>query len=360
MLITVVLLPLIVLAQPGGAAWTNIGPRPAAIEAIVADPHGSGTIYMATIGGGVLKSSDGGMTWSPVNNGLTDLSMVHLAMDASGPQTVYTGNAGVFKTDDGGATWHNLPAITGAVVSLAADPNRPGVIYAGVYNNLANGAIRKSVDDGATWTSVFSSTAAIFKIAIDPLDSDIVYLPTIGDGAFKSTNGGQSWSPMPSLTSAVVWSIAIDPSDHNVLYAGTNEDGVWKSTDAGNTWQPTGSSAEYPVCSIAIDPSPAHAVYAGTNGGGVWTSSDDGDTWNSAGPKQGCALSEFRSHPPWRTALDACIAFKSPEDTLHLWRKPVEGAVTLIRSDHANLDGFFQQAAVRVAFHQNKAILLVR
>lgn len=284
MLTTVFLLPVAVLAQPGGAAWTNIGPHPAAITAIVADPHGSGTIYMSTIAGGVLKSVDAGTTWSAANNGLTDFAMISLTMDASGPQTAYAGGTGLYKTEDGGITWRNIPAITGSVISLAADPNRLGVIYAGVYNNLANGTIRKSVDSGVTWTTVFSSTAAIFKIAIDPLDSDILYAPTIGHGAFKSTNGGQTWSQLASLTSAVVWTIAIDPRDSDVLYAGTNEDGIWKSTDVGITWCPTGSSAQYPVCSIAVDSSSANTIYAGTNGGGVWISSDDGGTWNSAGP----------------------------------------------------------------------------
>ena len=57
-------------------------------------------------------------------------------MDASGPQTVYAGAGGLFKTSDGGATWQNIPAISGAVASVAADPNRSGVVYAAVFMNL--------------------------------------------------------------------------------------------------------------------------------------------------------------------------------------------------------------------------------
>ena len=168
-LMAMVLWPAVVFAQQSGPAWQNIGPHPAAVEAIVVDPGGSGTIYMATVAGGVLKSADAGNTWSAVNNGLTDLAMIGLAMDAAGPQTVYTGNAGLFKTDDGGVTWRSLPAISGAVTVVAADPNRAGVIYAGVCpTTSANGSIRKSVDGGTTWTTIFPSTAAIFHIAIDP------------------------------------------------------------------------------------------------------------------------------------------------------------------------------------------------
>ena len=157
---------------------------------------------MGITSGGVRKSVDRGITWSTVNTGLTNLAVQSLAMDASGPQTVYaaTVGGGLFKTDDGGATWQNIPAISGSIVSVAADPNRSGVVYAGVFMNLANGSIRKSIDGGVTWATIFPTTAAIFNITIDPGNSDVLYAPTVGHGAFKSTDGGQNWSPMPALT----------------------------------------------------------------------------------------------------------------------------------------------------------------
>ena len=282
--------PLLLMAQQNGGAWTNIGPSPAAVEAIAVDLQGSGTIFIGSIAGGVRKSSDGGTTWSAVNNGLTSPIVQALAIDASGPQTVYAGTvgSGLFKTGDGGATWQNIPAISGSIASVAADPKRPGVIYAGVFSNLANGSIRKSIDGGVTWTTVFPTTATIFNIAIDPGNSDILYAPTVGHGAFKSTDGGQHWSLMPALPAAI-WTLALDPSNSQVLYAGTNEDGIWKSTDAGNTWQPAGSPVLFPVYSLTVDAS-AHMIYAGTNGGGVSTSSDGGITWQSTGLSNGMIL----------------------------------------------------------------------
>src|SRR4051812_27496881 len=91
LLIGMLLLPLPLMAQPNGGAWTNIGPSPAAVQAIVVDPRGTGTIFMGSDAGGVRKSVDGGITWSAVNSGLTNLTVLALAMDASGPQTVYAG-----------------------------------------------------------------------------------------------------------------------------------------------------------------------------------------------------------------------------------------------------------------------------
>jgi uncharacterized protein (TIGR03437 family) len=300
-IIGVLLSPFLLIAQQSGGAWTNIGPSPDFVEAIAVDPHSSGTIFVGTSTGGVRKSVDGGITWSVINNGLTTPTVIALALDTSGPQTVYAGTAGggLFKTLDGGATWQSLPAVPGLVIAVAADPNRSGVVYAVVVNNLANGSIRKSIDGGITWATVFPTTAAIFNITIDPGNSDVLYAATVGHGAFKSTDGGQHWSPMQTLTPAAIWTLALDPVNSQILYAGTNENGVWKSTDAGITWQQVGSTGSFPVYSLRVDPSAAHSIYAGTNGGGVWTSSDGGVTWQSTGLSNGMA---------WSLALDSAGA----------------------------------------------------
>jgi photosystem II stability/assembly factor-like uncharacterized protein len=134
--------PFLLIAQQSGGAWTNIGPSPAAVWAFAVDPRGTGTVFMGAITGGVRKSVDHGKTWSAVNTGLTNLIVLALAIDASGPQTVYAGTVGggLFKTDDGGGTWRNI--LPGLIGSVAADPNRSGVVYAAVFNNLANLSIR--------------------------------------------------------------------------------------------------------------------------------------------------------------------------------------------------------------------------
>lgn len=246
-IICVLLSQLLLTAQQNGGAWTNIGPSPAAVEAIAVDPHGAGAIFMGSVAGGVRKSVDGGITWSVGNNGLTNLDILKLAIDASGPQTVYAATpAGLFRTADGGATWGIVPALSGGIGTVAADPNRSGVIYAWVFNNLANGSVRKSTDGGATWATILSATAAVFNITIDPGNSDILYVPSVGHGASKGTDGGQHWSAMAALTPAAIWTLALDPTNSQILYAGTNQDGIWKSTDAGNTWQQAGSPGSFP------------------------------------------------------------------------------------------------------------------
>ena len=108
--IGVFFVPIVLIAQHTGDEWANIGPTPAAVGAIAVDPHGSGIIFIGSNAGGVRRSVDGGITWSAVNTGLTNLDVERLAIDASGPQTVYAGTGGgLFKTVDGGATWQNVP-----------------------------------------------------------------------------------------------------------------------------------------------------------------------------------------------------------------------------------------------------------
>ena len=263
--ICLLLSPVVLMAQQNGGAWTNIGPSPAAVEVIAVDPQGSGTIYVGSTAGGIRKSVDGGITWSAVNSGLTSLGVVALAMDASGPQTVYAGNAGsLLKTGDGGSTWQNLPAISGSVTSVAADPSRPGIVYAAVFSNLANGSIRKSIDGGITWATLFPSTAAIFNITIDPGNSDVLYAPTVGHGAFKSTDGGQHWSPMPALAPASIWTLALDPVSQ-VLYAGTNEDGSGRALTRETHGSRPGRRAPFPSTrSPSILPLPTPSTPAPT------------------------------------------------------------------------------------------------
>src|SRR5262245_26167681 len=150
------------------SAWEHVGPGVAGVMApVAADPIDRGTIYVATMAGGIRRSLDYGETWTTVNNGMATLATSALAVDAAGPQTVYVGTVGggAYKSDDGGESWHALAGgIQGLIVHpLVADPVHPGVVYAGTLG----GSMRKTVDGGNAWPVVFTGTRGIFGIAID-------------------------------------------------------------------------------------------------------------------------------------------------------------------------------------------------
>jgi len=263
-------------------AWRAIGPAPPAIEAAIAVHAPSHTIYIASLGGGVLKSADGGATFVAINNGLASLVVASLAMAPNDPNLAYAGTgSGIYKTVDGGATW----SVTGEPVlplTLAMDPTNPNILYAGF-----NGDLQKTTDGGDTWLSVAGGLGnpQVFSLAIDPSDPNVVYAGTTGAGAFKTTDGGISWTPLD--VDSTVWSLLVDPDDGNVVYAGSNGNGVFKSTDAGASFVRIGSPGVGVVLALARS---GDRLYAGTASQGVSVSEDGGATWKNTGISDGLGL----------------------------------------------------------------------
>ena len=263
-------------------AWRPVGPAPPAIEASIAVDTATRTVYIASLGGGILKSKDGGQTFAAANQGLDSLVVASLAMAQDNPNLVYAGTgAGIYKTTDGGATWRatgsgDLP------LSLIIDPTNPNVLYAGF-----NGDLQKTVDGGDTWVSSANGidNPLVFSLAIDPNNTSVVYAGTAGTGAFKSVDAGAMWNPLTVDTS--VFSLYVDPANSNVIYAGSNGNGVFKSTNAGASFVRTGSPAVGVV--LALAKSGKH-LYAGTATQGVSVSKDDGATWTNTGISGGLGL----------------------------------------------------------------------
>jgi photosystem II stability/assembly factor-like uncharacterized protein len=275
-------------------AWTSIGPPVPAIEGPVAVDPSTGTIYVGTFGGGVLKSTDRGATFATVNNGLTGTSqaVTSIAMDPVNPDIVVvgSGDGGIHRTLDGGATWLPTSEVGTNVVFVTVDPFDTRLWYAGyAIGNAAS--IIKSVDRGATWTTSDAGIPAttIWSIVADPVHPGVLYAGSGDAGAFKSTDGGASWRPLS--IQPIVWCLAIDPTRPDVVYAGVNGDGVFKSTDAGATFTRVGSPDAGVVLALAVDPTAPDRVWAGTISGGLAVSEDGGATWTATSVRSGNVLS---------------------------------------------------------------------
>jgi len=263
-------------------AWRSVGPAPPAIEASIAVDAATRTVYIASLGGGILKSRDGGQTFAPANQGLDSLVVASLAMAHNDPNLVYAGTgAGIYKTTNGGATW----SATGSgllPLSLIIDPTDPDILYAGL-----NGDLQKTTDGGDTWVSSANGidNPLVFSLAIDPNNTSVLYSGTAGTGAFKSVDGGATWNPLNVDTT--VWALYVDPTNSNVIYAGSNGNGVFKSTNAGASFVRTGSPAVGVVLALAKS---GKRLYAGTATQGVSVSKDDGATWTNTGISEGLGL----------------------------------------------------------------------
>ena len=183
---------------------------------------------------GVYKSSDSGLNWYPVNNGLegTKKEIKSIAIHPIDPDIVYAGTRkeGMYKTTNGGQGWlsleEGLPNDI-SIQSIAIDPNFPETIYAGVEN----GGVYKSTDGGNTWKfSILGmyNNSDIKSIIIDPSNTDIVYAADLRSGVYQSLDKGEMWQLInDGIDFKAVQNLAIS-SDGDVLYTGTMGGGVYR------------------------------------------------------------------------------------------------------------------------------------
>ena len=200
----------------------------------------------------------------------------------------------------------------GRTRAVAGVPTQPNMFYMGAVN----GGVWRSNNYGRTWAPIFDGqpTQSIGAIAVVPSDPNILYVASgeglhrpdlsIGNGVYKSTDGGKTWAHLGLSDSQQIPALAIDPSDPNRIFAavlghpyGSNtERGIFRSTDGGTTWQKVLYKDENTGGSdVEIDPADPTVVYAclwqarlgpwedknqlqGTNGG-LFKSTDGGNTW---------------------------------------------------------------------------------
>lgn len=273
-----------------GGSWNNenYGLKSEIITVLALDPTNPSTIYAGTRTG-VFKSVDGGRTWNAINTGLVRPNVVGLVVDPITPSTVYLGanlgdisnsSSGVYKSTNGGSTWSavNNGLGNGGVLSLAIDPVTPSTLYAGF-----GGGVFKTTNSGGSWSPVGQTLSFIQAIVIDPITPTTVYAGgnSSGGGVSKSIDGGVNWQPINNgLANSFVLSLAIDPLTPSTVYAGLNG-GLFKSVNGGDSWTPLKTGF---VSAIAIDPVTTSTIYiSGGFNGGVFKTIDGGSTWVSVG-----------------------------------------------------------------------------
>ncbi len=243
----------------------------------------------------VYKTSDGGVHWQTLANGLPVGDFVSAsAIDPSNPRVLYVSlsRSGLFKTTDGGLHWNALNAPFGSPTAIVVDPHSPQTIYVG---NDFTMIVLKSTDGGGTWFRPDISPGGL-SLAIDPVNTSILYTGS-SVGLWKSTDGDQSWqrtglgyNPFTGSPARAVRQIVVDPTNPVTIYAATDI-GVMKSTDGANTWAAinNGLNGNLDSIALAMDPrNPQRLFYSTTGavsgpspGSGVFTTTDGGAHWTS-------------------------------------------------------------------------------
>jgi photosystem II stability/assembly factor-like uncharacterized protein len=202
------------------------------------NPSTPTTLYVGT-NSGIYKSMDSGGTWIAADAGLSAIDVSglkysganSLALDPRTPATLYAGRKrGVVKSLDGGESWSQagVDLNNKYVMALAIDPVTPTTLYAGTNNGIF-----KSVDGGASWVQKRNGFGKpyieIYALAIDPLTPATIYAGT-SDGVYQSMDAGESWHAINTgLTSFDVYALAIDPAAPAILYAGVEGGGVFST-----------------------------------------------------------------------------------------------------------------------------------
>ena len=208
--------------------------------------------------------------------------------------------------------WRQIgPTRAGRARPLAGVPSQPNVFYVG----FDNGGVWRSTDYGSNWTPIFDreSTGSIGAIAVAPSNPKVIYVGTgaaiirpdlsTGNGVYRSTDAGQTWTHLGLFDSQMIAWIDVDPRDPNRFFVaalghpyGPNaERGVFRSVDGGKTFQKVLYKDEYTSANdVRIDPNDPNTVYAALwvqqqsyieggqydrAGGGIFKSSDAGTTW---------------------------------------------------------------------------------
>ncbi|MFN0101157.1 MAG: VPS10 domain-containing protein [Bryobacteraceae bacterium] len=231
------------------------------------------------------------------------------------PNTAYvaTGGGGLWKTTNGGVTWTPIfeRQNTFSLGDIALDPRNPEVIWAGTgetnpRNSVSFGdGIYRSTDGGKNWVHLgLENTERITRILVNPLNPDIVYVGALGHafgphrdrGVFMTTDGGKTWVKTLYIDeNHGVSDLEIDPRNPNILYAamwkferkpwtftsGGDKGGVFRSADGGRTWKKLTEGLPKLLGRVGVKVAPSNTarvyVIAESNEGTLFVSSDSGD-----------------------------------------------------------------------------------
>lgn len=271
--------------------WRSIGPhRGGRVVAVAGHPTDPRTFYFGATGGGVWKTTNGGLTWENISDGFFKTGSVGaIAVSEADPNVIYVGMGescwrgnispgdGVYKSTDGGKTWKPMGlAETQFIARIRIHPKDPDLVYVAAMGHAfgpnPERGVYRSKDGGRTWEKILykSDKAGAIDLVMDPNNPRVLYAALYearrypwgfvsggpDSGIYKTTDGGDTWTDItnnpglpkglkgriglavsPARPDRFQWTfpILISPHDPNVLYVGGHH--VFRSTDEGRSWE---------------------------------------------------------------------------------------------------------------------------
>jgi photosystem II stability/assembly factor-like uncharacterized protein len=288
-----------------GLRLRSIGPAftSGRINSFAVDPNNPTRYYVAVASGGVWKTINAGITWTPVFDNEASYSIGAIAVDPKNFLTVWVGSGennsqrsvsygnGLYKSEDGGRSWRNVGLRTSEHIGrIAIDPKDSNIVYVAAQGPLwgpgGDRGLFKTTDGGRTWKNILniSENTGVTDVVIDPNDPNTVYCAayqrrrhmwTLINGGpesaiYKSTDAGATWNKLrtglPNVELGRI-GLALSPVDSNVLYAtveaADRRGGIFRSSDRGSSWERRNefdSTAMY-YARIVADPKEVDRIY---------------------------------------------------------------------------------------------------
>ncbi len=306
--------------------WRNVGPhrggRVTAISGVRLQPK---VFYMGGTGGGVWKTENSGVTWTPVSDGqIATGSIGSIDVSETNPDVVWVGTGsaairsnviigrGIYKSADAGKTWQFMGLRdSGQIGAVVVHPTNPDIVWAAAlgspFGPNAERGIFKTTDGGSTWRKVLfvNNETGGRVVAVNPANPNEVYAgmyrgfrkgwdivsggPATEGGIYKSVDGGETWTKLAAgLPSTLIGRIdlSIARSNPRVVYAMVEapgaEGGLYRSMDAGATWTLVNNSQRLrarPFYFHYVDVNPKDENEVWVNELGLHKSSDGGKTF---------------------------------------------------------------------------------
>ncbi len=323
-------------AAIAGLKFREIGPATMGgrIDDVEVAPNDSRIIYVATAGGGILKSVNDGTSWTTIFDKETVPSVGDIAISPSNPSIIWAGTGeannrqssswgnGIYRSLDAGKTW-KLMGLGGTqhIARVVVHPTNPDIVFVAAMGSLwgpsAERGVYRTTDGGKTWQQVLkvNDDTGATEIAMDPESPNILYAAMYqrrrtvfgfngsgeGSALYKSNDGGDTWSkitkgmpydtenaptPRPeNLLETGRCAIAIYAKDTNIVYATVEHanGGIYRSNDKGETWTRVAEIAANPrpmyFSQIRIDPNNDQRLWMA--GVAMQYSDDGGKTWTT-------------------------------------------------------------------------------
>lgn len=246
------------------------------IADIAVNPQNENIWYVAVGSGGLWKTINRGITWTPIFDQQPSYSIGTVALDPNNPEVVWVGTGenvsgrhvgwgdGVYKSMDGGTTWKQMGLPRSEHIGkILVDPSNSNVVLVAAEGPLWSGGgergVYKTTDGGTTWSLVLpiDENTGVTDMEFDPSNPDVIYAASYqrrrhtwallaggtGSGIYKSTDNGNSWrevtTGLPSSDMGKI-GLAVTPADPNLVYATIEADGkskgFYRSTNKGESW----------------------------------------------------------------------------------------------------------------------------